>query len=54
MYLINIKYLRGNVLPTGHSLGGEENKGLKHFQAEGAGGWEAAADENNDWRQSTL
>jgi len=42
------------VLPIGCSLGGEENKGFKHSQAERAGGSEAAADENNDWRQPVL
>lgn len=53
-YLINIKYLRENVLPIGYSLIGEENKGFKHCQAERSGGSEAVADENSDWRQPVL
>lgn len=42
------------MLPIGYGLGGEENKGFKHSQAERSGGSEAAANENNDWRQPVL
>lgn len=42
------------MLPIGYGLGGEEYQGFKHSQAEISGGSEAAADENNDWRQPML
>lgn len=42
------------MFPIEYSLGGEEYRGFKHSQAERSGGSEAAADENNAWRQPML